>query len=162
MSYSPTTWSAGDVITAAKMNKIEQGIVTAESSGGSSSGGTGALIATCAYNSSLNSLALDKTVTEISDAITSGTPVYMKFRYGTSSSFVDDQYLAPIIHVYRYGTSSPEYRIMAAAAYNWGNLGNTKSFCFTPSMIIFRATAANAYPVWYAQVYPASGAFVAS
>lgn len=29
MSYTPTNWSAGDTITAAKLNKIEQGIVAA-------------------------------------------------------------------------------------------------------------------------------------
>ena len=33
MSYEPTVWAAGDVVTATKMNKIEQGI--SENSGGS-------------------------------------------------------------------------------------------------------------------------------
>lgn len=26
MAYTPTTWSDGDVITAEKMNKLEQGV----------------------------------------------------------------------------------------------------------------------------------------
>ena len=30
MSYSPTTWETGDTVTPAKLNKIEQGISTAE------------------------------------------------------------------------------------------------------------------------------------
>ena len=34
MSYDPTTWATGDTITAAKLNKVEQGIVAASSSGG--------------------------------------------------------------------------------------------------------------------------------
>lgn len=35
MAYTPNTWSVGDVITAEKMNNIEQGIVDASQSGGS-------------------------------------------------------------------------------------------------------------------------------
>ena len=35
MSYSKTTWSTGDTITAAKMNKIEQGVYDAHNSSGS-------------------------------------------------------------------------------------------------------------------------------
>ena len=34
MAYNPTTWNTGDTITASALNKIEQGIVGAESSGG--------------------------------------------------------------------------------------------------------------------------------
>lgn len=34
MAYTPTTWSAGDTITSAKLNKIEQGIVNAGESAG--------------------------------------------------------------------------------------------------------------------------------
>ena len=30
MSYTPTTWAAGDTVTSAKLNKIEQGIVANE------------------------------------------------------------------------------------------------------------------------------------
>lgn len=28
MSYTPTTWAAGDTVTAAKLNKLEQGVAT--------------------------------------------------------------------------------------------------------------------------------------
>lgn len=38
MAYTPTTWKDGDVITAVKMNKIEQGV--ANVSGGGASGVT--------------------------------------------------------------------------------------------------------------------------
>ena len=34
MSYEPTTWAAGDTVTSAKLNKIEQGIVTASNNSG--------------------------------------------------------------------------------------------------------------------------------
>ena len=28
MSYTPTTWAAGDTVTAAKLNKLEQGVAS--------------------------------------------------------------------------------------------------------------------------------------
>jgi len=28
MAYEPTNWKAGDIVTSAKLNKIEQGIAT--------------------------------------------------------------------------------------------------------------------------------------
>lgn len=34
MSYTPTTWTSGDIVTSAKLNKIENGIVEASSTGG--------------------------------------------------------------------------------------------------------------------------------
>lgn len=41
MSYTPTEWDSGDIITAEKLNKIEQGISEASSSGGGEGGGSG-------------------------------------------------------------------------------------------------------------------------
>lgn len=54
MSYTPTNWATGDVITAEKLNKLEQGVASA--------GGGGALIVTIDENN-----ALDHTWKEISD-----------------------------------------------------------------------------------------------
>lgn len=34
MSYEPTNWKSGDVVTAAKLNKLEQGVASGGSSGG--------------------------------------------------------------------------------------------------------------------------------
>ena len=34
MSYTPTVWESGDTITATRLNKIEQGIQDASTSGG--------------------------------------------------------------------------------------------------------------------------------
>lgn len=51
MSYEPTTWKSGDVVTSAKLNKMEQGIANA-----------GALIVHD------NNGTLDKTWQEIHDA----------------------------------------------------------------------------------------------
>lgn len=44
MSYTPTNWKAGDTVTSAKLNKIEQGIVNAE--------GANILVANCILDSS--------------------------------------------------------------------------------------------------------------
>lgn len=54
MSYTPTTWTTGDVITAAKLNKIEEGIANA---------GAGGLLQV-----QVNNGTLDKTWKEITDA----------------------------------------------------------------------------------------------
>ena len=56
MSYTPTTWAAGDTVTSAKLNKMEQGIAN---SGGS-------FIITTSVVS--NKPTLDKTWQEIYDA----------------------------------------------------------------------------------------------
>lgn len=64
MSYEPTEWKAGDTVTSAKLNKIEQGIITANSKG---------FIVT--YND--NELT-DKTWQEIYDAILNGQTIYLK------------------------------------------------------------------------------------
>ena len=55
MSYEPTTWKSGDVVTSAKLNKIEQGIANA-------GGGGGALVVHVVDET------LDKTWQEIHDA----------------------------------------------------------------------------------------------
>ena len=56
MSYTPTTWTTGDTITATKLNKIEQGIASA--------GGV--------FPIADNEYTLDKTWNEIVSAIASG------------------------------------------------------------------------------------------
>lgn len=61
MSYDPTIWKSGDVVTSAKLNKIEKGIEDA----GSGGGGGGAFV--CTLN--MQTMALDKTWQEIHDAV---------------------------------------------------------------------------------------------
>lgn len=58
MSYTPTTWAAGDTVTAAKLNKLEQGVA--------SSGGV--LVVHATWNDEQTILTLDKTYKEIFDA----------------------------------------------------------------------------------------------
>ena len=64
MSYTPTTWQAGDTITSARLNKMEQGIADGGAGGlvteGSISGGTA---------------TFDKTAGELFDAYLAGSNV---------------------------------------------------------------------------------------
>lgn len=62
MSYTPTEWKAGDTVTSAKLNKLEQGVASA-------GGGGGVLIAT------ETDFTLDKTWKEVHDALAIGTIV---------------------------------------------------------------------------------------
>ena len=61
MSYTPTNWTNGDVITTEKLNKIENGIVTASSSGG-------VLVVNMVYDDETDTEYTDKTWKEIYDA----------------------------------------------------------------------------------------------
>ena len=59
MSYTPTTWTTGDTITATKLNKMEQGIASA-------GGGTRGLVTD-------TSDTLDKSYNELLSMLTNGT-----------------------------------------------------------------------------------------
>lgn len=61
MSYTPTEWKNGDVITAEKLNHMEGGIAAGEN-----------LVATGSYDEDTGMVTLDKTWKEIHDAITEG------------------------------------------------------------------------------------------
>ena len=67
MSYEPTNWKAGDTVTSAKLNKIEQGI--SENSGSS--------IFKVGIVGEEGSMRFDKTFKEIRDAMKNDTPAYV-------------------------------------------------------------------------------------
>lgn len=64
MSYTPTEWKTGDVVTSAKLNKLEQGVADA--------GGGGVLVV-----DNVN-VTLSETWQTIYDAIVAGTPTYVR------------------------------------------------------------------------------------
>lgn len=74
MSYTPTEWSTGDVITAEKLNNIEQGIVSHD-----------VFVVTSINDDSLNAFVLDKTYAEILTAIKSGNNVLIKLIWGDNN-----------------------------------------------------------------------------
>lgn len=67
MSYEPTVWKSGDVVTSAKLNKLEQGVA----------GGGGLFKVNAEYDESTDTLTLDKTWKEIRDAVVSGLVPYI-------------------------------------------------------------------------------------
>lgn len=70
MSYTPTVWNKGDIITVAKLNKIENGISN------SIQLPENAFIINCTYNSDEYNYEIDKTWTEIITAYESGKKIF--------------------------------------------------------------------------------------
>lgn len=143
MSYTPTTWSTGDTITASALNKIENGIAN---------GGSGALICNSSNNDGY--WVLDKTVQEIYNALLNGTPAYIKFQYGTISEYTGTLYLAPIIKVYNYDDTAL-IRIVASKPHFSYSIGG-KTSTFSPAILIYSASGVNEYPVFYTSIYTTS------
>ena len=57
MSYEPTTWKDGDIVTSAKLNKLEQGVASSE-----------ILVVNEEYDEDNDCNVLDKTIQEIANA----------------------------------------------------------------------------------------------
>lgn len=81
MSYEPTNWKAGDTVTSAKLNKLEQGVASA---------GGGVLLVTASWNEQ-QLFQLDKTWQEIHDS-----PItFIRMDYGgddTCTAIVTETY----------------------------------------------------------------------
>lgn len=77
MSYTYTEWNTGDVITAEKLNNIEQGIVSHD-----------VFVVTSTNDDSLSAFVLDKTYDEILQAFTSGKNVIVKLIHGDNNENV--------------------------------------------------------------------------
>ena len=69
MSYIPTEWQTGDIVTAEKLNKLEEGVAA---SGG---GGGGGLVVNVTWDEEGTTATLDKNYNEIRAALSSGIPV---------------------------------------------------------------------------------------
>lgn len=68
MSYTPTEWNTGDIVTAEKLNNLESGVLSA-------SGGGSFVIGVTSEN---DTDTLDKTWKEIHDAMASGQIAVIK------------------------------------------------------------------------------------
>lgn len=76
MSYEPTVWKSGDVVTSAKLNKLEQGVA---GGGGGGEGGNGVLAVHSVYDEQQDTLVLDKTGQTILDALKNGQIILYTF-----------------------------------------------------------------------------------
>ena len=63
MSYEPTNWQEGDLITSERLNKMEQGIASGEG---------GIFLIPAEYDSSTSNTTMQKTAGEIFEAASSG------------------------------------------------------------------------------------------
>ena len=70
MSYSSTTWQTGDVVTANKLNNIEQGIVALDTGLNNKAGKTVATTSANGLMSSTDKQHLDAVYTDYSAALT--------------------------------------------------------------------------------------------
>ena len=71
MSYTPTSWKSGDVVTSAKLNKMESGIVAATP-----------YIVNMIWNEDLDKNTLDKTAAEIIAAVQKGLVLVLSIEDG--------------------------------------------------------------------------------
>ena len=105
MSYTPTTWANGDVVTATKLNKIEQGIAN----------GGGVFLVTFTLQSNQYQYLADKTYGEIKTAIDNGNSIMFKVDDGhsifylSSYEFVYDQNLWNHVNVYTLTINPTNY-----------------------------------------------------
>lgn len=71
MAYTPTVWETGDVITAEKLNKAENGIAAASASS------SPLFVLTVDMAADGRSVTIDKTLAEITEAYNAGGNVFM-------------------------------------------------------------------------------------
>lgn len=69
MSYEPTNWQTGDVVTSAKLNKLEQGVANA--------GGGGEPVVIHFSSGEGNVMTADKTYAEVAEIFTSGAEIWL-------------------------------------------------------------------------------------
>ncbi len=137
MSYTPTTWTTGDTISASALNKIEQGIAGAGS----------ALVCNSSYDSGQAAYVLDHTAKDIYDALIAGTPVYIKYQYGDFETYSGSMYLAPIVKVFNYQYTEV-IRFAALKPKDIGAVGEYY-YVFAPSILVYTADGEDSYPVYY-------------
>lgn len=95
MAYEPTTWLAGDTISAARLNKIENGICELESGmSGASSDGSILLVSTTASGPNIFSRA-DYTGEEIVQEVASGKMPILHIKYSTGDRFIFPEFVIP-------------------------------------------------------------------
>lgn len=97
MAYDPTNWKSGDVVTAAKLNKLEQGVANG-----------GVLVVGATIDS--DKMVLDKTWQEIYDALQGGVFISMPTQPGATQKDIIIAKSAGIEDEY-YFVSVPDYNI---------------------------------------------------
>ena len=106
MAYTPTTWAAGDTLTAAGLNKMEQGIAAA------SSGGSLVVNVTQTWNNNTFTLVANKTAGELWSAMKSGMSIVARFFDSSADHMTDEPFAVAAQYYMHYDASeSPTYTI---------------------------------------------------
>jgi hypothetical protein len=130
MSYTPTTWTTGDTITASAMNKIENGIANAGN----------AMIVTGSYVN--GNYTLDKTIQELYEATLAGIPVYHVYTYGTwGTNAWTENNLCYMYTVFQYNSST--YRVAFTRM-----IGVSGDYYPKLGSAVFGASSTDSYPIW--------------
>lgn len=140
MAYTPTTWATGDTITAAKLNKLEQGVAN---------GGSGLVVELTSKTGTA-----DHTFAEIFNALKAGIPVYLHYPPDGGDDweqeYVDSTGVMPVVAAYKYDEA---YRVHASHFDNRYLTSSTPSeYVGTPAMYTLSASSPNAYPTFYRTV----------
>lgn len=150
MSYTPTSWNTGDTITAAAMNKIENGIANANAGN----------IMIVEIEDDDGDFVMNKTYAEIYNALKDGIPCYAhnptRATTNIDSAYVTWADLSPIVLAYKYDI---KYRILVggASALYFSSVTDTLG---TPAVQVFAADVSTDNPVWIKRVYVPSNYLV--
>lgn len=115
MTYTPTQWKDGDLVTSAKLNKLEQGVAAG--------GGAFLVHCTATYDEEEEYWIygpLDKTWNEISEAAESGPVIlvinrnneYKSFNY-LDELFIEDENYNCVFGTIDFSSSSPDGEMIA-------------------------------------------------
>ena len=138
MAYTPTTWANGDTITAAKLNKLEQGVANSGS---------------CLVVELTNSTGTaDHTFAEIFEALRAGIPVYLHYP-PTGGADWQEEYathacVMPVLRAYKYDNI---LRVYASTLY-YGTVGNITA-AGLPCIYMMDAASLSSYPVFTKVVF---------
>lgn len=116
MAYTPTEWVTGDVITAVKLNKLENGVAAID----------GVMVVLAEEESDV--VTLTATYAEIAAALTANIPVFIKVQVSEGENF-----LYPVFSNGVIAGDTTQYQI---AAYDFSSVAE----------IDFVADAADGYP----------------
>lgn len=141
MAYTPTTWATGDTITAAKLNKLEQGVANSGSY--------------LMVELTTSEGTADHTFAEIFEALRAGTPVYLHYP-PTGGADWQEEYVThtdvmPVLQAYKYDNA---YRVYASTSRS-SSVDNV-NLVGLPAIYVMDAASPSSYPVFLRIVYPTS------
>lgn len=146
MAYTPTTWANGDTITAAKLNKLEQGVAN---------GGSGLVV-----ELTTSTGTADHTFAEIFEALRAGIPVYLHYPPEGGANWQEEYNthacVMPVLRAYKYDNT---YRVYASTL-SYGLVANITA-AGLPGIYMMEAVSPSSYPVFMAVSYATSNSCTA-